>query len=275
METQNVLSNVWPEVYSSWQSKNILKWPVTTVEEHNIGSEVIPCLSVTKERIKGLIPFSETGLNLDGNEHINRARLMKFLGQEIAFIVMKIDESENLFIASRKKAIERLSAQTWPSIQEGQIYSAIIRRITINGAFVELNGIEAFLPIHEIRYGWVKEIIDTIKPGETYNVKIKNVDREKERITVSIKDLIPNPWPGAAKRYVPSRFNLYTGTITGIIKSGVFVEFEPGVNALCHHYRRDPYAINKGDIVAVEIYRVIPEQEKISGKISRIIKKAS
>ncbi|MCL6559754.1 MAG: hypothetical protein K6U74_13355 [Firmicutes bacterium] len=105
-------------------------------------------------------------------------------------------------------------------------------------------------------------------------MKIKVLDREKERVVVSVKDLIPNPWPDAARRYVASRVNLYKGTVTGVIRSGVFVEFEPGVNALCHHYQKDPYAVGKGDVVGVEIYKVQPEKERISGKIRRIIKKA-
>ena len=276
METakKEFFQDVWPEVYASRQSKKILKWPVSTIEEYSVGGEKVLCLAVLKERVKGIIPAPETGVKLDGDARLSRARLLKLLGQEIAFIVLNIDEPNGIFIASRKLALERLASQTWTNLQEGQVHPVTVRRILNNGAIVELNGIEAFLPVWEMRHGWVEEIVELFAPGDAFDVKIKVLDREKERVVVSIKDLIPNPWPDAARRYVASRINLYSGTVTGVIRSGVFVEFEPGVNALCHHYRKDPYAIGKGDVVGVEIYKVQPDKERIAGKIRRIIKKA-
>lgn len=273
METKN--QGIWPEIYSSRQSKTILRWPASTIEEYNVNNKKTLCLTVLKNHIKGIIPDQESGFKLDGDLRQTRTTLSKLLGQEISFIVLDIDEKNEIFSASRKQALDRLSMQGWSLFQEGQTHEAVISRIVRNGAYVEINGVESFLPIQEMKHGWVNEIVDIFVPGDKVKVKIKNMDKEKERITVSVKDTIPNPWPDAARRYTASNFNLYTGTVTGVIRSGVFVEFEPGVNALCHHYRKDPYAINRGDTVAIEIYRIIPEKERISGKIRRIIKKAS
>ncbi|MCL6559755.1 MAG: hypothetical protein K6U74_13360 [Firmicutes bacterium] len=161
METakKEFFQDVWPEVYASRQSKTILKWPVATVEEYKIGNEKVLCLAVLKERVKGIIPAPETGVKLDGDTRLNRARLLKLLGQEIAFIVLDIDEPNGIFTASRRIALERLASQTWTNLQEGQVYPVTVRRILKNGAAVELDGVEAFLPVWEMRHGWVEEIV--------------------------------------------------------------------------------------------------------------------
>lgn len=253
MDKKEFFANVWPEVYSSRQNKSPLKWPVIGVEEHvprrSEGKEKVLCLVVGKERIKGLIPLSESGVNPGPSKAMTKSRLLGLLGQELDFIVTHIDTDGEVFLASRKAALERLSGRTWSDLKEGAVRTCVARRVHRGGVVVEIGGVEGFLPASEISYGWVDEIVDVIQPGETFDVKIKELDRDKERLVVSVKDTAPNPWPDAAKRYAAKSY--YCGLVTGVTNYGIFVMLEPGVNALLRHFRSG--VPRKGDEIAFVI----------------------
>ncbi|OPX89476.1 MAG: hypothetical protein A4E53_01553 [Pelotomaculum sp. PtaB.Bin104] len=269
--------DVWPEVYSSRQNRNVLKWSVVGVNNYKIntkdGEKEVPCLIVSKDQVMGIIPLEEAGVKVDEKTVVNRARLIKYVGQETPFIVIGIDSKNDRFIASRKAALQRMAAQTWPTLKVGAIVTATARRVYENSVVVEFGGVEAYLPIYEISYGWVEEILDLIQPGDVFDVKVKELDAENERVVVSVKDLIPNPWPGAEKRY--QRRGVYSGAVTGVTRYGIFVSLEPGVNALCRHLRTDRFKVEKGDSVAIVITGVKMEkgEGQISGNVIRIIRK--
>jgi ribosomal protein S1 len=204
---------------------------------------------------------------------------MSLVGQELSFMVIGIDKKNNLFIGSRSRAMERLSSAAWDKLESGQTKAAIARRIirrskpdgTVNdiGLYVEIDGIEAFLPVQELSYGWVGDISSQIQPGDVFDVKITGVDKEKQRLDLSVKSLYPDPWPGCADRYAKNA--IYVGTVTGIAEYGIFADFEPGVNTLCKHPKSGK--LNKGDKVAVLITRITPEDKKINGVITRVVRR--
>lgn len=269
------LEDLWPEIYSSRQNKNILTWPCTGIEEFN----KTPCLVVSKERLKGLIPLEESGINVSHDDKISRRRLMSLIGQDINFLVIGIDKKNNLFVGSRLKAMEKLSQIAWDKLEPGQIKTVIARRIirrpkqdgTVNdiGLYVELDGIEIFLPVQELSYGWVGDISSQIQPGDVFDVKVVNIDKDKQRIDLSVKSLYPDPWPDCADRY--NKNAIYAGTVTGIAQYGIFVDFEPGVNALCRHPKSGK--LTKGDKVAVLITRINSNEKKINGVITRVLRR--
>ena len=269
------LEDLWPQIYSSRQNKTILSWPCTGIEEVNKNF----CLVISKERLKGLIPLEESGINVSHDEKISRRRLMSLVGQELSFMVIGIDKKNNLFIGSRSRAMERLSSAAWDKLLPGQIKTAVARRIvrrpkpdgTVNdiGLYVEVDGIEVFLPVQELSYGWVGDISSQIQPGDVFDVKIIAIDKDKQRIDLSVKSLYPDPWPGCADRYTKNA--VYVGSVTGIADYGIFIDFEPGVNALCKHPKSGK--LNKGDRVAVLITRITTDEKKINGVIARVIRR--
>lgn len=261
----------WPEVYASRQNKSILTWPVIGVEKHN-GTM---CLVVGKERVKGLIPIEETGIKEGSNERTTTSRLMNFVGQEISFIVLSTDKKNNIFIASRSKASEKIASQN--KLEPGQVRTAIARRIlkrpqpdgtyTDTGVLVELEGIETILPISEISHGWVDEIESLIKPGDTFDVKI--LETENNKLFISVKALYDNPWPECAERY--KKGGIYRGTVSNTVFYGVFVTLEPGVSVLCNHPKAG--TLNRGDQVMVTLTYISPEEKKAKGIIARVIRR--
>jgi len=280
LEKKEFFTNVWPEVYASRQNRSALKWPVIGVEEHALrfrdGEEKVLCLVVGKERVKGLIPLQESGVDPGPGKAATRSRLLGLLGQELDFVVTNIDLNNEWFLASRKAALERLSSRTWPELKEGDVKTCIARRVHGKAVVVEIGGVEGILPASEISYGWVDEIVDVIQPGESFDVKIKELDREKQRLIVSIKDLIPNPWPDATRRYAKNAF--YRGVVTGVTNFGIFVALEPGVNALLRHFRSE--VPRKGDEVAFVVDRIDTKVDsgrpagRIRGTPIRVLRRA-
>ncbi|AEG14495.1 RNA binding S1 domain protein [Desulfofundulus kuznetsovii DSM 6115] len=277
METRKeFFQDVWPDVFASRQKRKILRWPVVGVKDYTIRSgeekKKVQCLVVGKEQVLGIIPFEESGIKPGESAAVNRARMMKYLGQEVAFIVIGLDTENDRFIASRKAALEVLSAQAWPNLKEGMVVTVTARKVYENAVVVEFDGIEAHLPVYEISHGWVDEIYEIIQPGDVFDVKIIELDSENKKVTVSLKALIPNPWPGAAKRY--EKNGVYRGTVTGVTRYGVFVALEPGVNALCSHLKSN-FRVDKGDVVAIAVRRVELKEDggRVSGSLVRVLRK--
>jgi small subunit ribosomal protein S1 len=275
------LENVWPEVYASRQNRSILTWMVNGVEEHSDGNgtDKVLCMVVTKDRVKGIIPLPETGVEPAANKRFTRTRLQSYIGQQVAFVVIGIDKENEIFVGSRTEALKRLQAEIWPDLEEGDVKTATVRRIIRKprkngsvadiGAIVDLGGVEALLPVQELSHGWVEEIIDLIQPNDVLDVKIKRINRETRRVTVSVKDMLPNPWPDAARRYVAK--GIYGGIVSGVANYGVFVSLEPGVDALCNHPKAG--LVKKGDVVAIFVNEVNPAKQQIRGSISRVLRR--
>lgn len=282
--------DAWPEVYASRQNRMVLRWPAVAVEEHPIRirgennesqTEKVLCLAVQKGTVRGIVPLQESGVEPTGDTRRDRNRLLNLLGQEIAFVVTGIDTENNTFLASRKAVMDILSKGAWRDLQPGAVKEAVARRpafrrkngvLTPLGFIAEIDGVEALLPLWEISHGWVDEASDLIQPGDRFDVKVKEIDPEEERLVVSVKDLIPDPWPGAATRYQVNGY--YRGVVTGVVKYGVFVELEPGVNALCRHMRGIP---KKGDTVLIVATDVSLNDGagRIEGRTIRVIRRAS
>lgn len=278
IQKKEFMIDYWPEVYSSRQNHTVLSWPAVGVEKHN-GTL---CLIVSKDgvkRVKGIIPLEETGV-FSEDERIARARLTSLIGQDINFIVISTDKKQNLFVASRAKAMEKLSSLSWDKIAPGQVRTAIARRIVRRqkpgghladlGIVLEIEGIEAFLPAGELSHGWVEEIESIIQPGDRFDVYISEVDKDKHKLLVSIKTLYENPWPSCIERYIKN--GIYRGIVTGVVDHGIFVNLEPGVDSLCHHPRSGK--LKKGDGVAIVVTRIVADEKKINGVIARVIRRS-
>lgn len=284
MEASNkieLFEDFWQEIYASRQNNSIIYWPATGVEDFSDGKSEgkMPCLVVSKGRIKGIVPLTETGVAPAETKLLTRHRLMTLVGQEVAVIVRGINTEEGIFVASRKDALEKLQATMWPKLTEGAVVEAVAQRVVRRlrqdsslretGVVVDIGGVEGFLPIQEITYGWVDEILDRIQPGDKFDAKVLVADREKNKLIVSTKALIPNPWPEAAKRFC--RGGGYDSIVTGVVPYGIFTRLEDGVDALCKHLKSG--SVKKGDRVITQVIAVDPEKQQIRGVIARVIRR--
>jgi len=156
------------------------------------------------------------------------------------------------------------------SMAEGQTVRGVVKNVTGYGAFVDLGGIDGLLHITDMSWGRVASPLDAVRPGEEVEVKILKYDREKGRISLGRKQLLPNPWASVAERYAVG--TKLTGKIMGLTDYGAFVELEPGIEGLVHvsemswsKRKQHPSKIVKvGDEVEVAVLGVDMNERRIS-----------
>lgn len=248
----------WKDIFASIQSKGkklkFLAATVTALETHTIKGESFHCAVVMLGHVKGLIPLQESDCK-------TKEQLRKLMGQRVSFKVTTLNQKDNLFIASRKIAREHMAKQNWEKLKEGDIKTATIRDVNLRGATVDIGGILAELPAQELSWGWVNDVRDYLKVGFETDVKIIALDKEKGVAKVSIRELLPNPWPDCTKRF--SVGNEYLGTVTGIQDYGIFVNLnEPGVDALAKQ-RTEGLRPALYEKVIVKIQKILPKEQRI------------
>lgn len=162
-------------------------------------------------------------------------------GKELEFKIIKMDKKRNNVVVSRRAVMEAESREERMSrlgeLQEGQEVIGIVKNITDYGAFVELGGIDGLLHITDMAWKRVKHPSEMLTVGEELKVKILKFDREKQRVSLGLKQLAEDPWMNVARRYpVGTRLS---GKVTNITDYGCFVELEEGVEGLVHMSEMD------------------------------------
>ncbi|GBF34586.1 SSU ribosomal protein S1p [Desulfocucumis palustris] len=266
-EKKSFVKDPWPDIQASRQNRNtLLQGIVMAIEEHTIRVEEkekkMPCAVVMKEYVKGIIPLAFSGC-------AGKEQLRKLMGQIIAFKVIGIEKESNLFIGSRQYALERMSKATWESVKENDTRTAVVREVNLRGVKVDIGGILADLPARYMSWGWVNDVRELVEVGDSFDVKIIVIDREKQRVEVSLRDLLPCPWPDATKRY--SKDMEVLGVVTGLPDYGIFVNLEPGVDLLAKQ-RREEIRPGIGEKVTVVITKIDPQKRHIEGFIKKRFK---
>ncbi|RLB11585.1 MAG: 30S ribosomal protein S1, partial [Deltaproteobacteria bacterium] len=159
-----------------------------------------------------------------------------FIGTEHEFMVIKLDKYKKNIVLSRKAVLEQqketMRKETMERLKEGAILEGKIKSITDYGLFVDLGGIDGLVHITDISWGRITNPINLYKPGDEVKVKVLKFDKEKDRISLGIKQLTPDPWTDAEKKYpIGAKVK---AKVTGLKDYGAFVELEPGVEGLIH-----------------------------------------
>ncbi|MFW6032632.1 MAG: 30S ribosomal protein S1 [Phycisphaeraceae bacterium] len=159
-----------------------------------------------------------------------------FIGQTIAAEILKIDESRRNIVVSRRRLIERERAekrkQLLATIKEGDIVPGTVKNIADFGAFVDLGGIDGLLHITDMSWGRINHPSDVVKIDQKIEVKILNIDYEKEKIALGLKQKEASPWEDIEQKYPPN--TRVQGVVTNIMSYGAFVKLEEGVEGLVH-----------------------------------------
>ena len=196
------------------------------------------------------------------------------VGTEMA--VKLIDFSkENLskIVASRKILLEEAKAKkeaiTWDSLQVGDIVKAEIKRFTNFGAFAEVDGVDGLIHLSQISWSHIKSCEEVLKIGQIVDVKIINLDKETKKLSLSIKELTPEPWSVVDEKY--SEGSAVLGKVVRINDFGAFVELEPGIDGLVHiskishdHIKHPSEVLSIGQEVKCIILSIDKENRKIA-----------
>ena len=200
--------------------------------------------------------------------------LTPYIGQTYEFKVIKISNERRNVIISRRELIEgtlmEKKAELLGSLQKGEIRKGKVKNITDFGAFIDLDGIDGLLHITDMSWGRIKHPSELLKVGQELDVMVLEVDQERERISLGLKQCTENPWTTIAEQF--PKGTRVKGKVVNLAAYGAFVEIAPGIEGLVHisefswtkRVARASDMLNVGDEVEVEILSVDAENQKIA-----------
>lgn len=197
-----------------------------------------------------------------------------YLGKTIECKILKIDEQRRNIVVSRRRLIEDrraiAKAKLLESIEPGQIRRGVVKNIAEFGAFVDLGGIDGLLHITDMSWGRVTDARDVVHIDQELDVYILNVDKEREKIALSLKHKTPSPWANVETKYpIGSK---HIGTVVNIMTYGAFVKLEPGIEGLVHisemswtkRIAHPNELVEIGDEIEVQVLNINREKNEIS-----------
>lgn len=195
-------------------------------------------------------------------------------GKELEFKVVKLDRRRNNVVVSRRAVVEQESGaereNLLENLQEGQVVKGVVKNLTDYGAFVDLGGVDGLLHITDMSWKRVKQPSEVVNVGDEIDVKVLKFDRERQRVSLGLKQLGEDPWVDIARRY-PVTTRMF-GKVTNIADYGCFVEIEDGVEGLVHVSEMDwtnknihpSKVVHLGDEVEVVVLDIDEERRRIS-----------
>lgn len=195
-------------------------------------------------------------------------------GRELEFKVIKLDQKRNNVVVSRRSVLEQENSEErdalLESLQEGQEVKGIVKNLTDYGAFVDLGGIDGLLHITDMAWKRIKHPSEIVEVGEEISVKILKFDREKNRVSLGLKQLGEDPWVAVTQRYPENTRTM--AKVTNLTDYGCFAELEEGVEGLVHVSEMDwtnrnihpSKVVQVGDEVEVMVLDIDEERRRIS-----------
>jgi small subunit ribosomal protein S1 len=198
----------------------------------------------------------------------------EYIGQNIQCMILKIDEQRRNIVVSRRKLIEvirdEMKKKLLGELETGQIRKGIVKNIADFGAFVDLGGIDGLLHITDMGWHRVTNPHDVVKINQELEVYILGIDREKEKIALSLKHKTPSPWQNIEAKYPVN--TKHTGEVVNIMPYGAFVKLEPGIEGLVHisemswtkRISHPNEVVSIGDKVEVQVLNINHDKKEIS-----------
>jgi len=195
-------------------------------------------------------------------------------GKDLEFKIIKLDRKRNNVVVSRRAVVESEHSeereQLMEKLQEGAILHGVVKNLTDYGAFVDLGGIDGLLHITDMAWKRVRHPSEVVNVGDELDVRVLKFDRERNRVSLGLKQLGDDPWVSITRRY-PSGTRLF-GKVSNVTDYGCFVELEPGVEGLVHVSEMDwtnknvnpAKVVQVGDEVEVMVLDVDEERRRIS-----------
>ncbi|MRH42386.1 30S ribosomal protein S1 [Aquibacillus halophilus] len=202
-----------------------------------------------------------------------------YKGKTISLKVVELDREQNRVILSHRAVIEADQAskkqEVIQSINEGQVLEGKVQRITNFGVFVDIGGIDGLVHISQLSHSHVEKASDVVEEGQVIKVKVLSVDRDNERISLSLKETQPGPWDNISERVQTG--DVIDGTVRRLVNFGAFVEVFPGVEGLVHisqisneHIGTPQEVLEVGQDVSAKVLEVNEKEKRMSLSIKEI-----
>ncbi|MCO7134269.1 30S ribosomal protein S1 [Ligilactobacillus salivarius] len=257
---------VWNEIEDKFKAGETIKAPVTQVVKGGL---------VVDAGVRGFVPASMV------SDHFVED-LNQFKGQELELKIVEIEPSDNRLILSRKELVQAEREAKRQAVMEklvaGNVVEGKVARLTNFGAFIDLGGVDGLVHVSEISYERVNKPADALKVGQEVEVKVLSVDAEKGRISLSIKQTLPEPWEQVPEQVAEG--DVLEGTVKRLTSFGAFVEVLPGVEGLVHisqishkHIATPNEVLTSGEKVQVKVLSVDAADHRLALSIKALQEK--
>ncbi|WP_077621717.1 30S ribosomal protein S1 [Sediminibacillus massiliensis] len=255
--------NAWEDLEEKYNSGEVFEAEVKDVVKGGLVVDV---------GLRGFIPASlvETHYVEDFEDYKNKTLSLK---------VVELDREQNRVILSHRAVTEADEAskkqEVLQSLQEGQVVEGTVQRLTDFGVFVDIGGIDGLVHISQLSYQHVEKASDVVEEGQKINVKVLSVDRDNERISLSLKETLPGPWDNIEDKIQAG--SVVDGTVKRLVNFGAFVEVAPGVEGLVHisqisnqHIGTPQEVLDVGQSVQVKVLDVNEADQRMSLSIKEL-----
>ena len=257
---------VWDEIEKKFGAGETLTVPVTQIVKGGL---------VVDAGVRGFVPASMVSDHFV--EDFNQ-----YKGQELELKIVEIEPSENRLILSHKEIVqqerEAKKQEVMSQLAAGDVLDGKVARLTNFGAFIDLGGVDGLVHVSEISYERVGKPSDVLKVGEDVKVKVLAVDPEKDRISLSIKQTLPQPWDDIEEKVAEG--DVLDGKVKRLTSFGAFVEVFPGVEGLVHisqishkHIATPNEVLTSGQDVKVKVLNVNGEDRRLALSIKALQEK--
>jgi small subunit ribosomal protein S1 len=264
-----ILTRQGAAVEADWSTVHVGQTVEARVTSTNKGG-----LSVDVNGIRGFLPISQIDLYRVENAE-------QFVNQRLLCLVTEVNPEERNLVVSRRALLERerqeQAEKVWAELHEGQIRKGTVRSVKPFGAFVDLGGVDGLIPVGELSWKRVQDPAEVVSLGQQVEVAVVKVDREKRKVSLSLRQLVASPYEQIAANYPPR--TLVRGKVTRIAEFGAFVELEPGVEGLIHISELAPNRVFKvsnvvkeSQEVEVMVLSVDAEKRRIALSLKQAVK---
>ena len=254
---------IWKEIEKRADEGEKLEAKVTRVVKGGLVASV--------EGLRGFIPASQVDLHFVKD-------LSVYVGQTFLTEPIEVDASKLRLVLSRRKILEEERAEKqdelFNTLEKGQVIKGTVKRLVEYGAFVDIGGADGLVHISDISWDRVKQPSDVLQVGQEIDVMVKDIDLERRRISLSIKDTMPDPWLDKAAKYQEG--SVIEGKIIKLTDFGAFMEIEPHFDGLIpmgeltdHRIERADEAVSVVDVVKVKVLHIDMRRKRISLSINR------
>lgn len=257
---------VWDDIEKKFEAGETIKAPVTQVVKGGL---------VVDAGVRGFIPASMV------SDHFVED-LNQYKGQELELKIVELEPSENHLILSHKEIVQQEREANKKAVLDklvvGDVVEGKVARLTNFGAFIDLGGVDGLVHVSEISFERVGKPSDVLKVGQDVKVKVLAVDPEKDRISLSIKQTLPQPWDNITEKVAEG--DVLEGTVKRLTSFGAFVEVFPGVEGLVHisqishkHIATPNEVLASGEKVKVKVLNVNAEEHRLALSIKALQEK--
>jgi small subunit ribosomal protein S1 len=256
---------VWEEIKKAYEDDGVVSGAIVSRVKGGFSVDI---------GVNAFLPGSQADLRPIRN-------MDEMVGQTFTFKILKFNRKRSNIVLSRRVILEQereaARTETLATIHEGKALEGVVKNITEYGVFVDLGGVDGLLHITDISWGRVKHPSEIFSVGDTINVKVLSFDLERERVSLGMKQLTPDPWTVAVENYpVGSRIS---GKVVSLTDYGAFVELEEGIEGLIHvsemswtrKVRHPSKIVSVGEEVEAVVLDIKPENRRISLGMKQVV----